>query len=123
VPFPFTSRRASKKRPAVVVGNRAYSIARLDLIVMAVTGQLRPDPRSSDVLISHWQAAGLLKPSVVKAVFATWNYSLCCAGSAPSTMTIKPCSGRRSPKSSAEEAVANGARGKAYDQGHRESLG
>jgi mRNA interferase MazF len=37
VPFPFTSQTASKKRPAVVVSNRAYSEARPDLIVMAIT--------------------------------------------------------------------------------------
>jgi len=43
-PFPFTSQRASKKRPAVVVSNRAYCTTRPDLIVMAVTSQLRPDP-------------------------------------------------------------------------------
>src|SRR5258707_7905148 len=36
VPFPFTSQRASKKRPAVVVSNRAYGTAPPDLIVMAV---------------------------------------------------------------------------------------
>jgi mRNA interferase MazF len=76
VPFPFTSQRASKKRPAIVVSSRAYSIARPDLIVMAVTSQLRPDPRSGDVLINHWQAAGLLKPSVVKPVFATLEQRL-----------------------------------------------
>lgn len=68
---PFTSQRASKKRPAVVVSNRAYSITRPDLIVMAITSQLRPNPVTGDAWISHWQAAGLLKPSVVKPVFAT----------------------------------------------------
>ena len=71
VPFPFTSQRTSKKRPAVVVSNRDYGTTRPDLIVMAVTSRLRPDLGSGDVLISHWQAAGLLKPSVVKPVFAT----------------------------------------------------
>jgi mRNA interferase MazF len=76
VPFPFTSQRASKKRPAVVVSNRTYSTARLDVIVMAVTSQVRPDPRSVDVSISHWQSAGLLKPSVVKPVFATLEQRL-----------------------------------------------
>ena len=35
---------------------------------------------------------------------------LCCAGSARSTMTIKPCSGRRFQKSSAEEPASDGAR-------------
>ena len=71
VPFPFSSQRASKKRPAVVVSNRAYCTTRPDLIVMAVTSQLRPNPGMGDAWISHWQAAGLLKPSVVKPVFAT----------------------------------------------------
>ena len=76
VPFLFTSQRASKKRPAVVVSNRDYCTTRPDLIVMAVTSRLRPDLGSGDVLISHWQAAGLLKPSVVKPVFATLEQRL-----------------------------------------------
>ena len=76
VPFPFTSQRASKKRPAVVVSNRTYSTARPDLIVMAVTSQLRPNPGLGETWISHWQAAGLLKPSVVKPVFATLEQRL-----------------------------------------------
>jgi mRNA interferase MazF len=59
VSFPFTSQRASKKRPAVVVSNRAHSTAPPDVIVMAVTSQLRPDPGTGDAWISHWQAAGL----------------------------------------------------------------
>jgi len=71
VPFPFTNQRASKKRPAVVVSIGAYSTARPDLVVMAVTSQLRPDPGLGTTWISHWQEAGLLKPSVVKPVFAT----------------------------------------------------
>jgi mRNA interferase MazF len=70
VPFPFTSQRASKKRPAVVVSNRAYSTARPDVIVMAVTSQLRPNPQLGETWVSHWQAAGLLKPSVVKPVLS-----------------------------------------------------
>jgi mRNA interferase MazF len=76
VPFPFTSQRESKKRPAVVVSNRTYSTGRPDLIVMAVTSQLRPNPGMGDAWISHWQAAGLLKPSVVKPVFATLEQRL-----------------------------------------------
>jgi mRNA interferase MazF len=48
VPFPFTDQTASKKRPAVVVSNRAYNTARLDIIVMAITSQRRPNPRLGD---------------------------------------------------------------------------
>ncbi len=76
VPFPFTSQRASKKRPAVVVNNRSYCTARPDLVVMAVTSQLRLNPGLGETSISHWQAAGLLKPSVIKPVFATLEQRL-----------------------------------------------
>lgn len=71
VPFPFTSQSASKKRPAVVVSTRAYNDARPDLILMAVTSQLRASAVLGEVWLHDWKAAGLLKPSAVKPVFAT----------------------------------------------------
>jgi mRNA interferase MazF len=43
---------------------------------MAVTSQLRPDLGLGEAWVSQWQAAGLLKPSVVKAVFATLEQRL-----------------------------------------------
>jgi mRNA interferase MazF len=43
---------------------------------MAVTSQLRPNPGLGDAWIGHWQAAGLLKPSVVKPVCATLKQRL-----------------------------------------------
>jgi mRNA interferase MazF len=43
---------------------------------MPVTSQLRPNPVLGDAWISHWQEAGLLKPSVVKPVFATLEQRL-----------------------------------------------
>jgi|HubBroStandDraft_6_1064221.scaffolds.fasta_scaffold52365_5 mRNA interferase MazF len=76
VPFPFTSQTASKRRPAVVVSNGAYSTTRPDLIVMAITSQLRPSRGLGEAWLSAWQAAGLLKPSVVKPVFATLEQGL-----------------------------------------------
>jgi len=76
VPFPFTSQTASKKRPAVVVSNRAYNEARPDLIVMAITSQLRPSPGMGETWVARWQAAGLLKPSAIKPVFATLEQRL-----------------------------------------------
>ncbi len=42
-----------------------------DVIVMAVTSQLRPAPALGEVWVSGWQSAGLLKPSAIKPVFAT----------------------------------------------------
>ncbi|MGH7126318.1 MAG: type II toxin-antitoxin system PemK/MazF family toxin [Stellaceae bacterium] len=76
VPFPFTSQAASKKRPAVVVSNRAYNTAKPDVVVMAITSQLRPAPGLGEVWVAHWEAAGLLKPSAVKPVFATLEQAL-----------------------------------------------
>jgi len=71
VSFPFTSQATSKRRPAVVVSNRAYNLARPDVVVMAVTSQLRPIQTLGDVWLGAWQAAGLLKPSAIKPVIAT----------------------------------------------------
>jgi mRNA interferase MazF len=76
VPFPFTSQTASKKRPAVIVSNRAYNTVRPDVVVLAVTSQLRPSSTLGEVQVGQWQAAGLLKPSVIKPVFATLERAL-----------------------------------------------
>lgn len=76
VPFPFTSQAASKQRPAVVVSSRAYNIERPDVIMMAITSQLRPTPLVGEVWLRHWQAAVLLKPSAVKPVIATLEQRL-----------------------------------------------
>jgi mRNA interferase MazF len=84
VPFPFTSQAASKRRPAVVVSSRHYNTARPDIVVMAITSQLRPSPAFGEVWVEAWQAAGLLKPSAVKPVLATLEQGLCFARSASS---------------------------------------
>lgn len=76
VPFPFTSQAASKKRPAVVVSGRTYNAARPDVILMAVTSQLRAGATPGEVWLKDWKAAGLLKPSAVKPIFATLERAL-----------------------------------------------
>lgn len=76
VPFPFTDLSDSKKRPAVVISSAAYHQARPDLIVMAVTSQRRPAAVVGDVTVKDWQAAGLLKPSVIKPVITTLERTL-----------------------------------------------
>lgn len=75
VPFPFTDQSTSKQRPAIVVSTAAYNTARPDLIIMAVTSQVRAE-NSFDCLVTDWQAAGLLKPSTVKPVIATIEQGL-----------------------------------------------
>ena len=76
VPFPFTSQAASKQRPAVIVSSLAYNRAKPDIVLMAVTSQFRPSPALGEVWLRDWQAAGLLKPSAVKPVFATLEQTL-----------------------------------------------
>ena len=71
IPFPFTSQTASKKRPAVVVSSPAYNLAKADVVVMAITSQLRPSASLGEVFVDGWQTSGLLKPSIIKPVFAT----------------------------------------------------
>jgi mRNA interferase MazF len=76
VPFPFTNQATSKKRPAVIVSSEAYNGAKPDVVVMAITSQLRPSPALGEVWIGQWQAAGLIKPSAIKPVFATLEQAL-----------------------------------------------
>ncbi len=70
IPFPFTDQSTTKRRPAVIISAAMYNAERPDLIVMAVTSQVRPDNRF-DIPLNDWQPAGLIKPSVVKPVIAT----------------------------------------------------
>ena len=71
VPFPFTDQSATKKRPALVVSSDAYQRERPDLILMAITSQVRPTATVGEIAVVHWQAAGLLKPSVIKPLLTT----------------------------------------------------
>jgi mRNA interferase MazF len=76
VPFPFTDQIATKKRPAVIVSSEAYQRERPDLILMAITSQVRPSPTVGEIAVVRWQAAGLLKPSVIKPLLTTIEASL-----------------------------------------------
>ena len=51
VPFPFTDQTGTKKRPAVIVSSAAYNQARRDLVIMAVTSQLRPSGAFGEVIV------------------------------------------------------------------------
>ena len=71
VPFPFTDQSTTKKRPAVVISSEIYNTERPDLIIMAVTSQIKPARIIGEVIIKDWQEAGLLKPSAIKPVITT----------------------------------------------------
>ena len=76
VPFPFTNQQATKQRPAVVVSTRAYASARPDVVLMAITSQVRTPLSFGEVLVADWQAAQLIKASVVKPLLATLEQAL-----------------------------------------------
>jgi mRNA interferase MazF len=68
VHFPFTDQQASKQRPAVVVSSAVHNRSRDDIILMAVTSQVRPTGSPGEVRIARWRQAGLIKPSMVKPI-------------------------------------------------------
>lgn len=76
VPFPFTDQSGAKKRPAVIVSSSGYNAGRRDLVIMAITSQVRQSLGFGEALVTDWQAAGLIKPSVLKPVFTTIEQGL-----------------------------------------------
>ena len=76
VPFPFPDQTTSKQRPAVVVSSAPYHRDRSDLIIVAVTSQIRPTTHIGEAAILDWKDAGLLRPSVIKPVVATIDRQL-----------------------------------------------
>jgi mRNA interferase MazF len=55
VPFPFNDQTTIKRRPAVVISSERCNLERPDLILMAITSQLRPTPTVGEVAVVHWQ--------------------------------------------------------------------
>jgi mRNA interferase MazF len=71
VASPFTNLQTTKQRPAVVISNAAYQQNRPDVILLAITSQIRQPLAFGEYLLQDWQLAGLLKPSVLKPLIAT----------------------------------------------------
>jgi mRNA interferase MazF len=71
VRFPFTDHATSKQRPAAVISSAAYHRARADLLIMAISSQIRPRTGFGEAETRDWKEAGLLKPSVIKQAIAT----------------------------------------------------
>jgi mRNA interferase MazF len=74
VPFPYTDQSAVKRRPAVVLSGESYNRLHPDIILAPITSQLTN--KSDEALLSNWQAAGLLKPSVVKPILSSFDATL-----------------------------------------------
>lgn len=76
VPFPFTDQSGTKKRPAVVASSAGYNSQRRDIVIMAITSQVRTPLGFGEAMVGDWQGAGLVKPSVLKPVFTTVEQGL-----------------------------------------------
>jgi len=70
VGFIFSDESAKKLRPAVVISSVAYNRSRQEIIVAAITSNIRRR-LFGDHLIAEWKGAGLLFPSVVTGIFRT----------------------------------------------------
>jgi mRNA interferase MazF len=71
VPFPFTDQSGLKRRPAVVISSAEYNVRRHDLVIMAISSQIRPRLQFGEVMVAEWRKAGLLAPSLIKPVLTT----------------------------------------------------
>ena len=76
IPFPFTDQTTTKKRPAVVVSSTSYHRSRSDIVLMAITSQVKPSVSFGEVTVAEWERAGLIKPSAIKPIFTTVEKSL-----------------------------------------------
>ncbi len=68
VRYPFTDLSTTKRRPAVILSAQSYSEMFDDLVLMPMTSRIEKDPT---LALSHWQSAGLLKPTWVKPILGT----------------------------------------------------
>ena len=76
VPFPLTDQSDTKKRPAVVVSSAGYNANRRDIVIMAITSQVRMPLGYGEAMVADWQGAGLVKASVLKPVLTTIAHEL-----------------------------------------------
>ncbi len=76
VPFPFSDQSFVKKRPAVVISSDAYNSHSLDIIITAVTSNLKNSMTTNECIIKDYCSAGLLKPSIIKSAISTIDKSL-----------------------------------------------
>jgi mRNA interferase MazF len=70
VGFVFSEETTKKLRPAVVISSAAYNRSRQEIIVAAITSNIRRR-LFGDHLVAGWKRAGLLFPSLVTGIFRT----------------------------------------------------
>ena len=74
VPFPFTDRRAAKRRPGLIVSSARFNDAHEQAILAMITSTSGAWP--SDVAVRDWREAGLNTPCKVRFKLFTLDYAL-----------------------------------------------
>ena len=74
VPFPFTDRRATKRRPAVVVSSASFNRVHKQSILAMITSASSDWP--SDVVVRDWREADLNVPCKVRFKLFTLDNAL-----------------------------------------------
>ena len=74
VPFPFTDRRATKRRPALIVSSASFNEAHEQTILAMITSTGGSWP--SDVATQGWREAGLNAPCKVRFKLFTLDDAL-----------------------------------------------
>ena len=75
VGFVFSDESGKKLRPAVVISSPAYHRARREVVVAAITSNVKRR-LFGDHLIADWKGAGLLFPSLVTGIVRTINRTM-----------------------------------------------
>ncbi|MDQ7050515.1 MAG: type II toxin-antitoxin system PemK/MazF family toxin [Enterobacterales bacterium] len=55
----------------MIISSQSYQQERPDVILMAITSQIRNTLTTGEAILQDWQQAGLLKPSLLKPLIAT----------------------------------------------------
>lgn len=67
-PFLYSDLQGSKRRPVCVISSDAYHEGPDVIVAMVTSSRVRIEaPALGDVVVDDWEAAGLLRPSVVRA--------------------------------------------------------
>ncbi|MBU4346651.1 MAG: type II toxin-antitoxin system PemK/MazF family toxin [Candidatus Omnitrophica bacterium] len=70
VDFGFSEETGSKKRPALVISSDNYHKSRREVVVLAITSNIRR-VLFGDTKIDRWKEAGLLYPSLITGIIRT----------------------------------------------------
>jgi mRNA interferase MazF len=75
VPFPFTDRNASKRRPALVVSGEKFNQTTGHSVLAMITSASQ-SAWAADVALADWKAAGLAQPCVARLKLFTLDHRL-----------------------------------------------